>query len=211
VKLGLGLIGTMSALVLGLLVASAKGSYDTKKAEINTMSAKVVLLDRVLARFGPESNEARELLRSTTERAIDRLWPRDSSKTHQADPAPGGGEALFYGIQELTPKNDAQHSLKAQAENISMALGETRWLMFAQEGRSVSMPLLAVVVLWLTVIFTGYGLVAPYNATVIATLFVCALSVSAAILLILEMDMPFEGLVQISSAPLRNAVAHLGQ
>ena len=73
------------------------------------------------------------------------------------------------------------------------------------------MPFLVVLVFWLTILFISFGLFAPPNATVIATLFVCALSVSGAIFLILELDQPFEGLIRISSAPLRNALAHLGQ
>jgi hypothetical protein len=73
------------------------------------------------------------------------------------------------------------------------------------------MPFLVVMVFWLAVIFASFGLFAPRNATVIATLFVCALSVSGAIFLILELDSPFSGLLQISDAPLRNAIAHLGQ
>jgi hypothetical protein len=90
-------------------------------------------------------------------------------------------------------------------------IGKMRWTMFEQAGSFVSIPLLAVLVFWLATIFSSFGLFAPRNATAIATLFVCALSVSGAIFLILEMYSPFAGLMQISSAPLRNALAHLGQ
>jgi len=54
VRLGMGLVATMCALVLGLLIASAKTYYDTQNAELTEMSAKVVLLDRMLAHYGPE-------------------------------------------------------------------------------------------------------------------------------------------------------------
>ena len=94
---------------------------------------------------------------------------------------------------------------------MAIDLGKMRWLMFEQGSTSISLPLLAVLVFWLAIVFTSFGLFAPTNPTVIATLFFCALSVSAAIFLILEMYTPFEGLIQISSAPLRNALAHLGQ
>jgi len=86
-----------------------------------------------------------------------------------------------------------------------------RWLMFEQRGSSISLPFLVIVVFWLTIIFISFGLFAPANATVIATLFVCALSVSGSIFLILEMDRPFAGLIQVPSTPLHNALAHLGQ
>jgi hypothetical protein len=94
---------------------------------------------------------------------------------------------------------------------MSIDLAQTRWLLFEQGGGSSSpMPFLVLLVFWVTIIFLSFGLFAPPNATVIATLFLCALSVSGAIFLILELDRPFGGLVHISSAPLHNAVAHLG-
>ena len=84
-------------------------------------------------------------------------------------------------------------------------------LLFEQGGRSIPTPFLVLLVFWLTVIFLSFGLFAPPNATVIATLFLCALSVSGAIFLILELDRPFGGLIQISSAPLRNTLDHIGK
>jgi len=92
-----------------------------------------------------------------------------------------------------------------------IGLGQTRWLMYEQGAASVSKPLLVVLTFWLTMIFFSFGLYAPRNATVIASLFVSGLSVSGAILLILEMYTPYSGLIEISSAPLRFALAHLGQ
>jgi len=94
---------------------------------------------------------------------------------------------------------------------LAVDLGKTRWLMYEQETGSVSIPLLVVLVFWLTVIFISFGLFAPFNVTVVSSLFASALSVSGAIFLILEMYTPYEGLVQISNAPLRAALAHLGQ
>ncbi len=211
VRLGMGLIGTMTALVLGLLVASAKSFYDTQSSELTEMSAKIVLLDRVLAHYGPETKEVRDLLHSAVARTLDRLWPQDRREHPQMEPTAAGGEIVLDKIQELSPKNDTQRSLQAQALNMAIDLGKMRWLMFEQGGSSISMPLLATLVFWLAIIFSSFGLFAPRNATAIATLLVCALSVSGAIFLILEMYTPFEGLMEISSAPLRSALAHLGQ
>jgi Protein of unknown function (DUF4239) len=211
VRLGIGLLGTMTALVLGLLVASAKSFYDTQSSELTEMSAKAVLLDRVLAHYGPETKEVRDLLHSAVAHTLEMLWPKDRRQHPQMEPTAAGGEILYDKIQELSPKDDAQRSLQAQALNMAIDLGKMRWLMFAQGGSSVSMPLLATLVFWLAIIFSSFGLFAPSNPTVIATLFLCALSVSGAIFLILEMYTPFEGLMQISSAPLRSALAHLGQ
>jgi hypothetical protein len=210
VKLGMGLVGTMAALVLGLLVASAKGSYDAQSAELTQMSANIALLDRALALYGPETTEQRAILRAAATRMLDQIWPKEGAASSAA-PTAAGGQILYEKIQGLTPKNDVQRSLQGQALSIAVDIGKTRYLMFAQQATSVSLPLLVVLVLWLTFIFISFGLFAPVNGTVIASLFVSALSVSGAILLILEMYTPYSGLIQISSAPLRAALAQLGQ
>lgn len=208
VRLGIGVISTMAALVLGLLVASAKNFYDAQSSELTQMSANVILLDRVLAHYGPEAKEARDLLRGAVARTLNLIWHQDHS---EMVPTAAGGEVLYDKIQALSPKNDAQHALQAQASSMAIDLGKLRWLMFEQGSTSISLPLLWMLVFWLVIVFTSFGLFAPSNPTVIATLFLCALSVSGAIFLILEMYTPFGGLMQISSAPLRNALAHLGE
>ncbi|HXZ80273.1 MAG TPA: hypothetical protein VEG30_10120 [Terriglobales bacterium] len=207
VKLGMALVSTMSALVLGLLVSSAKSFYDTQGAELNQISADIVALDRLLAHYGPETNEAREVLRGAVLRQLERLWPREGTRSE----ALGTSEALLEKIQGLSPKDDKQRSLQAQALNIAISVGRIRWLMYAQGNASVSKPLLVIMVFWLTVVFVSFGLFAPHNLTTIASLMAAALSVSGAIFLILEMYSPFGGLIQISSAPLRSALTHLGQ
>jgi hypothetical protein len=210
VKLGMGLVGTMAALVLGLLVASAKGSYDAQGAELTQLSANIALLDRVLVHYGPETKEARNPLRGVVSHILDQMWSKDSTSASSLAP-PAGDEILLDKIRGLAPKNDAQRLLQGQALSIVMDIGKTRWLMYEQTTTSVSMPLLVVLVLWLTVIFISFGLFAPFNATVVSSLFVSALSVSGAIFLILEMYEPYSGVIAISSAPLRAALVHLGQ
>src|SRR5215813_1299839 len=210
VKLGMGLVGTMAALVLGLLVASAKASYDAQSAELTQMSATAVLLDRGLAVYGPETKEARELLHRVAARMLEQNWSREGGGTRSGERS-AGAENLFAIIQGLSPKNDLQRSLQSQALSMLIEIGKTRWLMYEQGTTSISMPMLVLLVLWLTAIFISFGLFAPSNVTVIASLFVSALSVSGAIYLIMEMYAPYTGLIRISSAPLRAAIAQLGQ
>ena len=209
VKLGMGLVGTMAALVLGLLVASAKGSYDAQSAEVTQLAANVALLDRVLARYGPETKDIRAFVRAGAIRALDQMWPKDNAT--QFAPTAAGGEAFYEKIQGLSPKDDTQRSLQSQAVSIAMDIGKMRWLRYEQATSSVSLPLVVILVLWLTAIFISFGLFAPFNGTVVSSLFIAALSVSCAIFLILEMYTPYTGFVQISSAPLRAAIAQLGQ
>jgi hypothetical protein len=211
VRLGTGLVATMTALILGLLVASAKSSYDTDKSEVVQMAAKIVFLDRVLANYGPETQDARDTLRRAVNTWIARMWPDEKTQHADLDPTASPGEELHRMILQLAPKDDVQLSLKAQAVSVAADLGQMRWLLFEQTGTSISMPFLAVVVLWLAIIFMSFGLFAPFNTTVLATLLVCALSVSCALLLILELDQPFDGVIHISSAPMHNALEHLGR
>ena len=211
VNLGMALIGTMTALVLGLLIASAKSSYDTQKSEVTQMAANIVQLDRILGRYGAAANGARAVLRRAV-LSVDQSWSEDAARSERLDSAQVRAEAAsFYEkIQELTPRNDLEHSIQSQALQTAFEIGQTRSLLVEQAGSSIPMPFLVVMVFWLAVIFASFRLFAPRNATVIATLFVCALSVSGAIFLILELDSPFSGLLQISDAPLRNAITHIG-
>jgi hypothetical protein len=211
VKLGMALVSTMSALVLGLLVSSAKTFYDVQSAELNQVSADIVALDRLLAHYGPDTNQAREALRIAVIHNLDRLWPRERTQTTEAPLAERSAEVLLDDIQALSPKDDKQRSLQSQALSIAINIGRMRWLMYEQSNASVSKTLLGIMVFWLIVVFMSFGLFSPPNATAIASLFAAALAVSGAIFLILEMYMPFSGLVQLSSAPLRSALAHLGR
>ncbi len=210
VKLAMGLVATMAALVLGLLVASAKGAYDTQKDEVVRMAGKVAFLDRMLAHYGPEAAEARAVLRRALEVSITRIWPEKKLPATQLAPTAAGGEAVFDMLQSLAPQNDAQRSLKAQAVTLAADIGQMRWLLFEQAGSSISMPLLVIVVFWLAILFFSFGLFGPANSTAVAALLVAALSVSGAIFLILELDQPFSGLIRISSQPMVNALSQLG-
>jgi hypothetical protein len=215
VKLGLGLIATLTALVLGLLVASAKGTYDRQSGAVKELVAKVILLDRTLAMYGPETKEARELLRRAGDRTLSHIWPDDSARPADLAPDTARAEmALFYDkVAALSPdKDDAKRAtLKARALDATADLGQTRLRLFAEREGSVPAPFLAVLVVWLVVLFAGYGLIAPRNATVVAVQVACILSVAAALFLILELDRPFDGLLGVPSAPARDALSRVGE
>lgn len=212
VKLGIGVIATMTALVLGLLVSSAKNSFDRLSNELTHIAAKVIELDRTLARYGPETRDVRLRLRENYEGVVDFVFSSHAS-THAARAASDrvqleDAQSL---IESLAPRNDTQRDLRVQARQLATELAATRWLLLLQETETISMPLLVVVVTWLSLIFTGFGLFAPRNGTVVVALFLCALSVSGAVFLILEMDRPLDGIVKISDAPMRTALGFLGR
>ena len=208
VKLGMGLVGTMAALILGLLVTSAKGSFDTQSAELTQVSANALMLDRILAHYGPEASEVREGLKSVVARALDRMGSQ--TRTAPGDQGPHGNESLYEKIHQLAPKDETQRSLKSEALAIAVSLGQTRWLMYEQQGVAPSKVLVFVMIFWLSIVFLSWGLFAPNHATVVVNFLAAALAVSVALFLILEMYTPYSGLIRISSSPLRSALAQLG-
>ena len=212
VKLAMGIIATMTALVLSLLIASAKSSFDTQRIGVAQVAGNVVFLDRTLAIYGPETKEIRELLKSSVIDLIDRTWGTNSRELGGAPPRNGTGEVVYEKILALQPKTDAQRILQNQALKIAAETGQVRWSLFAQQhGSAIPLPFLFILVFWLMLILGSFGLFAPRNTTTMLSLAVCALAVSSAVFLIIEMDRSFTGLIQIPSDPLRSAVDQLGK
>jgi hypothetical protein len=214
VRLGMGLIGTMTALVLGLLVASAKSSFDTQRNGVAQLSANVIMLDRLLARYGTEAKDARDMLRVSVDDMLQNTWPDEYSEagvTQTSTRTEGKYEGLYEKIQELTPKNDAQRAYQAQALKIATDTAQARWLLFAQKNSSIPPAFLVVMFFWITLLMTSFSLFAPPNSVVFATLLVCALAVSSAVFLFMELDQPYGGIIHVSSDPLRDAQAQLGR
>ena len=214
VKLGMGTMATLAAVVLGLLIATAKGTYDQQNAAVQELAAKILLLDRVLAKYGPETKDARELLQGFTRATLEGIWPEGADRPATLAPpgeARAAGEAMYDKIADLSPQNDAQRALKSRALDVMADLAQDRLRLFTRQDASLPLPFLVVLVCWLVVLYAGYGLLAPPNATVVTVLFICTLSTAAAIFLLLELSTPFTGILRISSGPLRDALAALGK
>jgi len=213
VKLVMGLIATMSALVLGLLIATAKSSYDAQQTAVQQLAADIIQFDRQLARFGPETKEIRARFRNEVFRAHARIWPAEGTQAAALDPMtpPREFEVIGDQIQDLVPKTDAQHDDQAKALGIWSTMNHTRLLMFAAMTSRIPPPFLIVLVLWVTALFLGFGLLARFNLTVTGSLLIGALSIAAAIFLILELNNPFSSLLRISDAPIQYALSHIGQ
>jgi len=211
VKLAMGLVATMTALVLGLLVSSAKEGYDTKRSEVIQMAAKVAFLDRVLSVYGPEAAQARGELWDAVADAVRRIWPADRNALIELTPNQQAGDAVFITVQQLSPHDDAQRALKGQVTSLLVDLGQLRLLLVAQSIPSISTPMLIILVSWLVVFFFAFSVIAPPNATTTIALVASAFSVACAIFLILELDQPFGGLIHIPSEPLINVMNHLAK
>ena len=213
VKLGTGLVATIAALVLSLLISSSKSSFDKLNDDLVQSAARLILLDRTLAAYGPESRDVRDLIKRNSTASFELLFSGDESKRAKLDTPQTVArmEAIVAQIRQLSPHNDAQHALQSRALDIANEMATTRWLFLLQSEEPVPVALLVVLVSWLAIIFAAFGLFSPRNATVTAALFLSALSAAGAIFLILEMNHPLGGFVRISSAPLRSALAHLGE
>lgn len=217
VKMGAGLLATLTALVLGLLVSSAKNTFDTMSSGLTQSGAKVIMFDRTLAQYGPETQEIRQTLRNTVARAIRMIWPEDATSTVSAaslkafDSAPAGLETIQAQLRRLTPQTDAQRALQTQAMQLVNEVAQSRWLAIEQAQAPLPTAFLIVLLFWLTVFFITLGLFAPPNGTVITVMVVCAMSVGGAIYLVGEMSRPLQGTMKVSSAPLVKALEHLGK
>jgi hypothetical protein len=213
VQLGMGLVAAMAALVLGLLVASAMDAFDKQQERMQELSANVVLLDAALAHYGPETREARMALRDAVEIAIKRIWPDPGAQ--EAAPRPTEfqleSESLFHAIRGLAPTTEIQRNLQTQALSTISELAKTRWLLTHPDNASIPLLFLAILIFWMFILFVSFGLFSPANPTAIITLLVCALSVAGAMLMIIDLDQPAQGMVRVSDVPLRSALKKLGE
>ena len=212
VRLGIGLVATMTALLLGLMTQAARSAFETQDAAVRTSAANILTLDRHLARFGPETKPTRDLiLRAVTER-VEQIWSSSGGRAAAASVAGAAVpvEEVENQILGLVPQNDTQRWFKGEALKLSEDVVKARWRTLGSGG-AVPVPFLVVVIFWLMVTFTSFGLYAPRNATVIAVLAVTAFSVAGAVFLILELDGPFDGIIRVSGAPLQYALTQLSQ
>ncbi len=212
VKMITGLIGTLAALVLGLLIASAKGSFDQKTSQVRQMTAKIILLDNLLAQYGPEAIPVQIRLRQSIEPLANGIWHEGGLPAGKPVRFEASAElsAFENELESLQPANDAQRSLQSRAIAAFTEGAQTRLLLFTQGSGSIPAPFLIILVFWLSAIFVSFTLFARTNLVVMASLLVGALSFAGAIFLVLELDSPFTGLMGISSATLRHALLPLG-
>jgi len=211
VKLAMGLVATMSALLLGLLVNSAKMSYDTTRIQVMQVASKFALVDRVLGIYGPQAAEVRGELHALIEESTRQTWQGDPTNPVQWKPSYEVGNAFYVALLKLEARDDTERTLKTQAANLTLELGQLRSLMRAESTPSLSKPMLVVVVLWLVMIFLSFSLLAPANTTANFALFASALCAAGAVFLILELNRPFGGLMRISSEPMLNVLRQVGK
>ncbi len=207
----MNLIALLAAVVLGLLIFAAKTSYDTKDMEWKHASANIILLDRVLAHYGPEAAAARDLLKAAVSRKLAQLESNPAGQSSGSRPLVAGIEEVQDAVGKLSPTTEAQRLVKSRALDIGGDIAKARWFLMENVDSTVPVAFLAILVFWLAFIFFSYGLFAEGNATVISVLLLCALSLAGSVYLIFEMDNSLEGPISISTAPLKRALEYLGR
>jgi hypothetical protein len=209
IRLAIGLVVTMTGLVLGMLVSSGKTFYDSEKNQVAELSAEVIFLNDLLTAYGPETGQLRIEARHSVEEIVDRIWPKNKAQSFDLKPSANGSN-FYEHVQLLVPKNEAQASVKAQLLAATLNLRKTYWFLFLQlEQTSITVPVLSAVTSWLVVIFFSFGIFAPRIQNVILTFAICAMAVSIAIFIILSMNSPFSGAFRISPAAVRDVLGQI--
>ncbi len=219
VRLGIGLVATMTALLLGLVTASARSTFDMHDAAVRNSAVVILTLDRHLARYGPETKPTRDLIQQALAFRVKTLWSESRDGTAVGPGVVGvNGSSTVAPVEEvenqilrLTPQTDTQRWLKSEALKLSQEVSKTRWRILEAVDGTIPAAFLVAVIFWLTVTFTSFGLYAPRNATVVLVLFIAAVSVSVAVLLLLELATPFTGIIKVSSAPLQFALDNVNR
>ena len=202
IKLAVGMMATLAALVLGLLISSANTEHNLVESEYRQTLANVATLDRYLADYGPDTREIRGLIRHSMVRQFQAIWPKHDLRP--AEPISADRklavEVLARQLLKLSPQGDAQKWYLSQALQITSELRAIGWILSGQRIGS-TLPTLSLVILvsWTSAIFLSFGLFTRPNPRVFVSLLIAALAVASAILLILELDNPFSGFIQIPS------------
>jgi len=214
VKTGAGLIATLAALVLGLLVTSAKSVYDSMNAELTLLSTKIILLDKALARYGPDTLPMRQTLKQALESGMHKIWPDEfvGRADYTVADAQAAEDRIEDSVRSLPAQNEAQKASRDEALKLIGEVSQLRWLLFEQSHTGLPTAFIVLLIFWLSVLFGTFGLLAPpRNKTVVVVLLLCAISICSVIFLIREMNHPLRGAVQVSSAPARQALNQLGR
>lgn len=212
VKLGAGMVATMSALILGLLVSSAKSSFDTMNVAIAQNGARIIQLDHLLAGYGPETRAIRDQLKNSVVERVEKIWGRSAAVGSGLRAVEKSTAMLDLqgSLGALTPQSELQKAVLDRCQQLATAIWQDRLLIMEEQQVPVPVVFLVLLIFWLTLLFLSFGLFAPRNATVFAVLLVCALSVASAVFLILEMSHPLDGYIKVSRAPLLKALELIG-
>lgn len=209
ISVSVAIVGTLSALVIGLMISTANSSFSTRSSEVSRIAVDIVRIDRMLQRYGPEAEDARVKLRDYARAKMQELFPAAGEPLQSTKATVRMMEATQESILSLVATDPRQRWLHSQALTLSDGVLEAHWLLAEQPGSHIPMPFLILLIFWLSLVFASFGLFAPRHATTIVVFCLCSIAVSGGITMILELDSPFSGLVHVSGEPMRQALAEI--
>jgi hypothetical protein len=207
VRLCAGIFVVMTSLMLGLMVNSAKNIFESADKSLHAYATELILLDRTLRRYGSDAAEARRQLQTYVKQAAARMAQEDVVLSNRS--VEQLLDDIGDGVRELRPKDADQEAAKASAHTRFATIFQMRWALIEQSEGTVPMPLIVLLGAWLSLIFASFGYCAPRNGVVVVSFITSSLLIAGAIYLILDMHGPFDGPIQLSSAPLQRALAEL--
>ena len=211
VNVSVAVIGTLSALVLGLMITAANRSFSARTGEVRELSLQVIRMERNLQRYGPETEDARAKLRDWAIIKTQQLFPEKGRQAPASATAIAKLEDVQDAILALTPRDEREKYLRTLCATLSSTLIQARWALEVRSGHSTPLPFLVLLIFWLAIVFASFGLFAPANPTTIVVLLLCSMAVSGGIILIEELDNPLSGLIQIPSDSMHRALSEITQ
>lgn len=208
VSVSMAVVGTMAALVLGLMINTSSTSFNSRSEAVESLAVGVLKLNRALIRYGSDASSIRETLQNYTKAKIDEL----SNSTQRTDvglPTLQVLETINDQILALEPSDDRQRNIQGRARELAYSMADARWILVSKSVSAVPFAFLTLLILWLSLLFASFGLFAPRNATVIVVLFLCAFAISGGIFMILELGSPARGLIRPSVAPMYTALSEI--
>ncbi len=212
VKLSAAVVASLTSLVLALMLSAANGAYSVNAGIVTKLGSDIIQLDHMLRAYGPEADAARVHLRDYTGRKSEELFPAAPPPSRDSRGTADLLDRLLDSILSLTLPDRRHTALAAQALSITNQIYAERWLLWENPGTTVPAPFLFVLIFWLFLVFVSFGVFAPPNLTVVASLFLSALAVTGAIFLILQLGDPMHhSWLQISGEPLQRALSEIGR
>jgi uncharacterized membrane protein len=210
ITVSVAVIGTLAALVLGLMITTANGSFTKRTEEVRELSLQLIRMDRNLRRYGPEAAEARASLRIWGFAKIQQLFPDRTKPPVSSETTITLLEDVQDRLLALSPQTEQQKYLRTLCLTLSSTLIQARWALEQRTGHSTPIPFLVLLIFWLAIVFASFGLFAPPNPTTMVALFLCAVAVAGGIFLIEELDNP-GGFIQLPSDAMQRALTEITQ
>ena len=209
VTVSVAVIGTLSALVLGLMISAANSSFSARTDEIMQLSLQLIRVDRNLRRYGPEADDVRTKLHAWAHVKIQQLFPEKGQPQPSSDTAIVMLEGVQDALLALNPTNERQEYLHTLCLNLSSQIIQARWALEIRAGHSIPVPFLVLLIFWLAIVFASFGLFAPANPTAMLALLLCSIAVAGGIALIEDLDNPGSGFIRLPSESLRKALVEI--